>query len=230
MAQGTSDNAVSNMLAAYLTRKTKDGVNLVGAGELPYWQVLDQVCTDTRVSFAINSVAKAFTEDGKRLLLALLGASRMVQHPAGSEISFMNLHRFRSTKSYHAGDVFAGKIGAGTALHRLVTGRFCLLQQLGVSSGYMHTTWGVLIATKEGVVCMTRLRSRMCMSNPGTDFQHVYHYVSWHIKQYGDHGLPVFILLEPSAQKVELKTAITAKLTAPQVFWNAEGRWQVRRF
>jgi hypothetical protein len=68
------------------------------------------------------------------------------------------------------------------------------------------------------------------MSNPGTDFQHVYHYVSWHIAQpHGDHGLPVFILLEPSAQKVELKTAITAKLTAPQVFWNAEGRWQVGR-
>jgi hypothetical protein len=111
----------------------------VGAGELPYWQVLDQVCTDTRVSFAINSVAKAFTEDGKRLLLALLGVSRMVQHPAGSEISFMNLHRFKSTKSYHAGDTFAGKIGAGTALHRLVTGRPCLWQEVNYFSDYTHT-------------------------------------------------------------------------------------------
>lgn len=123
MAEGNNDNAVSNMLAAYLTKKTKDGINLVGDGELLSWKVLDHVCTMTRRSFQINSVAKAFTEDGKRLLLALLGVSRMVRRPTGGDISFSNLQKFRSTKSYQAGDVFESKIGAGTALHRLITGR-----------------------------------------------------------------------------------------------------------
>lgn len=125
-----STNMVIKMFGALLTKKDKEWPDTIMESEKPYHLRLESVCRATAAMLGDNSIARAYSVPAMRSLLGLLGLSRTTFIKEGvsittvmkgcNDVDFDGKEPFE--KQYKAADVFKVKIGAGTALDRIVKG------------------------------------------------------------------------------------------------------------
>jgi hypothetical protein len=132
----STTNMVIKMFGALLTKKDKEWPDTIMESEKPYHLRLESVCRATAAMLGRNSIAHAYSVPAMRSLLGLLGLCRTTCiKEKGSittvmegckDVDFNDKEPFeeKEGRKYTAADVFKVKIGAGTALDRIVKGEW----------------------------------------------------------------------------------------------------------